>query len=97
MPRATRAGASARGPRSRSSIGVPHRSELRRIDVSLLRQHLQGKVKTGATRVLKESDQPILKMPLGLCQPQRKLKKIDFTGSSYLGCYVPPDQLAFAL
>jgi hypothetical protein len=48
--------------------------------------------------VLKESDQPTLKVPLGLCQPQRKLKKIDFTTEfvMYLGCYVPPDQLAFA-
>ena len=56
------------------------------------------KVKAGAPRVLKESDQPILKVPLGLCQPQRKLKKIDFTTEfvMYLGCYVPPDQLAFA-
>ena len=56
------------------------------------------KVKTSATRVLKESDQPTLKVPLGLCQPQRKLKKIDFTTEfvMYLGCYVPPDQLAFA-
>ena len=56
-------------------------------------------VKTGATHVLKESDLPILRVPLGLCQPQRKLKKIDFTTElvMYLGCYVPPDQLAFAL
>ena len=55
------------------------------------------RVKTGATRVLKESDQPTLKVPLGLCQPPRRLKKIDFTTElvMYLGCYVPPDQLAF--
>jgi hypothetical protein len=52
----------------------------------------------GAIRLLKESDQPILKVPLGLCQPQRKLKKIDFTTEfvMYLGCYVPPGQPTFA-
>jgi hypothetical protein len=57
----------------------------------------QERFKTGA-RVLKESDQPTLKVPLGLCQPQRKLKKIDFTTEfvMYLGCYVPPGQLTFA-
>jgi hypothetical protein len=58
----------------------------------------KDKVKPGGIRVLKESDQPILRVPLGLCQPQRKLKKIDFTTEfvMYLGCYVAPDQLAFA-
>ena len=58
----------------------------------------KDKVKTATTRVLKESDQPTLKVPLGLCQPQRKLKKIDFTTEfvMYLGCYVPPHQLTFA-
>ena len=56
------------------------------------------KVKPSGIHVLKESDQPTLKLPLALCQPQRKLKKIDFTTEfvMYLGCYVPPDQLAFA-
>jgi hypothetical protein len=56
------------------------------------------KVKTVSTRVLKESEQPTLTVPLELCQPQRKLKKIDFTTEfvMYLGCYVPPAQLAFA-
>ena len=56
------------------------------------------KVRTSTTRVVKESDQPTLMVPLGLCQPQRKVKKIDFTTEfvMYLGCYVPPDQLAFA-
>ena len=56
------------------------------------------KVKAGGVRVFKESDQLTLKVPLGLCQPERKLKQIDFTTEfvMYLGCYVPPDQLAFA-
>jgi hypothetical protein len=58
----------------------------------------RGKVMTGATRVVKESEQPTLKVPLGLCQPQHKLKKIDFTTEfvTYFGCYVSPDQRAFA-
>jgi hypothetical protein len=57
----------------------------------------RDKVKTGATHVLKEFDLPTLKVPLGLCQPQRKLKNIDFTTEfvMYLGCYIPPDRLAF--
>jgi hypothetical protein len=55
------------------------------------------KRKAGSRRVAKESDQPSLRVPLGLCNPQRRLKKIDFTTEfvMYLGCYLPPDQSAF--
>ena len=54
-------------------------------------------VKPNATRVFRESDQPTLMVPLRMCQPQGKLKKIDFTTEfvMYFGCHVPPDQLAF--
>ena len=57
------------------------------------------KVKPGGIHPCSRSPtSPLVKLPLGLCQPQRNLKKVDFTTEfvTYLGCYVPPDQVAFA-
>ena len=52
----------------------------------------------GPTRRVKEADVPKVKVPLRLCSQQLKLKKLDFSAEfvMYLGCYVLPDQLAFA-
>ncbi len=52
----------------------------------------------GPTRRVKEADVPKVKVPLRLCSQRLGLKKLDFSAEfvMYLGCYVLPDQLAFA-